>query len=169
MKMNKQNLVRGLNTAGWVSLITLFLIGISGTTIPGWLFLLPPVFFIPALIIAIISLNELIKAERKQRFWDDMMSDYYLRKSMEGFDIKDPRAYEEKRVKDEPISEDKAEAYFVLSLESCLKCDSELTAEQAETFAMAYGKELFDVARCKVKIELDEEDYKELIRKEMER
>ncbi len=50
---------------------------------------------------------------------------------------------------------------FTLTLRNCLVADTELTEEQADTFADAYGKELFDVARGVIKSGLDEGDIRE--------
>lgn len=47
---------------------------------------------------------------------------------------------------------------FVLSLRNCLKCDSELTEEQADIFADAYGDELFNLRSGYITTGLAEDD-----------
>ena len=50
---------------------------------------------------------------------------------------------------------------FVLSLRNCLKCDSELTEEQADIFADAYGDELFNLRSGYITTGMEEDDLAE--------
>ncbi len=50
---------------------------------------------------------------------------------------------------------------FSLTLRNCLSTDSELTDEQADTFARAYGEDLYKVALGEMKTGLDKEDIEE--------
>ena len=50
---------------------------------------------------------------------------------------------------------------FSLTLRNCLSADSELTKEQADTFARAYGEDLYKVALGEIKTGLDRYDIAE--------
>jgi hypothetical protein len=50
---------------------------------------------------------------------------------------------------------------FSLTLKNCLSTDSELTDEQADTFARAYGEDLYKVALGEISTGLDKEDIEE--------
>lgn len=50
---------------------------------------------------------------------------------------------------------------FSLTLRNCLSADSELTKEQADTFARAYGEDLYKVALGEMKTGLDRYDIAE--------